>query len=78
MNHYVTQSYYEIVDDKYVWHWEPPLFEELRSEIQVADWGIQYYTVEDDKPNKLLENQKLRAAAVKNLEDAFKEWKACN
>ena len=78
MNHYLTQSYYEIVNGKYLWHWEPPLFEQLRAEIEVADWGIQYYTVEDNNPSKLQEYRQSRAAAVEKLEAAVKKWKASN
>lgn len=78
MNHYITQSYYEIVDGKYKWHWEPVELQELRSEIEVADWGIRYYTLEDSRPDKLRDNQQRRAAAVAKFEEIANGWRASN
>ena len=38
-----TQSFYNIVDGKFDWHFEPPILEELRGDIAATEYMIHYY-----------------------------------
>lgn len=75
-NHRVTQSYYDIVNGKMFWHWEPARLEQIRSEIAVAEFGIRYYTEEYDRPEIANERREELAKLIAEFDEVTNAWRA--
>lgn len=72
----VTQSYYNIVDGKFEWHFEPAEFEILRGKIQSAEVMYRYWS-EAKRHDKMIEVHNEYQDLFDEYQKTVEKWRKC-